>query len=397
MFPLHLRPILGFVSVRLLAFCFAVPSALAQDAARLSLVPRDGDELGCGDEYVVELRLDGAEEDVWGYQVYLRYPATGVRPLRYEPAALTETVWVSGPEGFASELSTVSCEGAVNDAWQDGLGVDVLAVGATAWSLPDLGGEPGAPAAPLSGDGIVLGRLVFEALSGPAAPPIAQLEFNRERCREFLDQEARLFDAEGRSLSLAAPDDLVVTLRTGNRVESITCGRATIDGTSQVSLSWVPAVDLDVTGYRIRRGERLVGEVDATVTTFTDTQPEAATATEYAVAPVEAGGRAGCLTTCEILESQAVFFRSDVNGDQRSTISDPVVLLPHLFSGGEIPCQDAADADDDGRVVLTDAIFILNFIFLEGPQPPPPGARVPGNDLPGIDPTPDDLGCAQGL
>ena len=64
--------------------------------------------------------------------------------------------------------------------------------------------------------------------------------------------------------------------------------------------------------------------------------------------------------------------------------------LNWLFRGGPDPsCLDAADANDDGQVDVSDPLFTLFFLFLEGEEPPPPGPVVPG-----LDPTPDELDCS---
>ncbi|HZN58941.1 MAG TPA: hypothetical protein VFD71_12755, partial [Planctomycetota bacterium] len=55
--------------------------------------------------------------------------------------------------------------------------------------------------------------------------------------------------------------------------------------------------------------------------------------------------------------------------------------------GGTLPCPDAADADDNGRLEITDPIRILSFLFLGGDALPPPFGVT------GPDPTPDDLDC----
>ena len=58
-----------------------------------------------------------------------------------------------------------------------------------------------------------------------------------------------------------------------------------------------------------------------------------------------------------------------------------------LFLGSATPsCTDAADADDNGRNNITDAIQLLQFLFLGGPPPP-----APGRDDCGVDPTADAL------
>jgi hypothetical protein len=81
------------------------------------------------------------------------------------------------------------------------------------------------------------------------------------------------------------------------------------------------------------------------------------------------------------------FRRGDATGDGRFDISDPVRVLLVLFLGREGPdCGDVLDVNDDGALDLSDAVFALNHLFLGGPEPPLPGARVPGFDLTTDDP-----------
>jgi hypothetical protein len=84
----------------------------------------------------------------------------------------------------------------------------------------------------------------------------------------------------------------------------------------------------------------------------------------------------------------APFRRGDADADGAVGLSDPVVILLHLFRGGAAPpCMKAADADDDGRVGLGDAVGVLRFLFVGGPAPAFPGEAC------GLDPTADDLAC----
>ena len=81
------------------------------------------------------------------------------------------------------------------------------------------------------------------------------------------------------------------------------------------------------------------------------------------------------------------FRRGDSNATGDINITDGVFVLNYLFLGGpEPPCQDAADSDDNGTLNITDGVRILNYLFLGGPAPP-----APGPDVCGSDPTPDDL------
>ncbi len=81
------------------------------------------------------------------------------------------------------------------------------------------------------------------------------------------------------------------------------------------------------------------------------------------------------------------FLRGDANSSGKVDISDAVFVLQFLFLGGAAPdLADAADANDDGTLDLSDSVAILMALFLEGGDLPPPGMFVAGPD-----PTPDDL------
>jgi len=82
------------------------------------------------------------------------------------------------------------------------------------------------------------------------------------------------------------------------------------------------------------------------------------------------------------------FIRGDGNADGGADLSDAVAVLLGLFEGGAgLPCEAAADLDDDGKIDLSDPIRLLGFLFLAGP---PPAAPFPGC---GPDPSPGPPGC----
>ena len=93
-----------------------------------------------------------------------------------------------------------------------------------------------------------------------------------------------------------------------------------------------------------------------------------------------------------VTQRGVLFVRGDVDGVGNIDITDAVFLLNFLFQGGPTPpCMDAADVDDDGgqRPSITDAIFLLNWLFQGGRPPPPPTpstGRYGIGDC-GIDPT----------
>ncbi|HOE28935.1 MAG TPA: dockerin type I domain-containing protein [Planctomycetota bacterium] len=83
-----------------------------------------------------------------------------------------------------------------------------------------------------------------------------------------------------------------------------------------------------------------------------------------------------------------MFQRADVNDDGKVDIADAIFILGYLFAWGAVPgCVDAADANDDGKVDIADVIAILGHLFANsGPLPAPFGEC-------GTDPTDDTLGC----
>ncbi|MBN1419618.1 MAG: PKD domain-containing protein [Planctomycetes bacterium] len=85
-----------------------------------------------------------------------------------------------------------------------------------------------------------------------------------------------------------------------------------------------------------------------------------------------------------------LFRRGDINDDGSMEISDPIYLLSWIFADGPAPpCLDAADLDDGGRIDIGDAINCLEFLFVGDWFPAFPHFSA------GLDPTPDDLGECQ--
>jgi len=89
-----------------------------------------------------------------------------------------------------------------------------------------------------------------------------------------------------------------------------------------------------------------------------------------------------------------LFHRGDVDQNEALELTDAIQILGYLFLGSVtmVPlCEDAADANDDGIIDLSDAIFPLFIMFTCWLcELPAPG----GPDNPcGPDPTEDPLGC----
>jgi hypothetical protein len=72
-------------------------------------------------------------------------------------------------------------------------------------------------------------------------------------------------------------------------------------------------------------------------------------------------------------ETLPVYRRGDTNADAELNLSDAVFLLAWLFTGGEEPaCIRTGDANDDDVVDISDALAILNYLFIGTQAPPEP-------------------------
>jgi hypothetical protein len=84
-----------------------------------------------------------------------------------------------------------------------------------------------------------------------------------------------------------------------------------------------------------------------------------------------------------------MFVRGDANDDGSVDLTDAVVILELLFSGGRsIRCMHAADVDDSGAVQITDPIYLLMYLFRGGEEPVAPFREA------GTDEEVDELPCA---
>ena len=92
------------------------------------------------------------------------------------------------------------------------------------------------------------------------------------------------------------------------------------------------------------------------------------------------------------------FVRGDANSDGSINLTDGVIPLLFLFSGGGAPvCLDAADANDSGAIEITDAIIIFSWLFTGGDVPAEPSPTAPGYSAAdcGEDLTEDGIDCEQ--
>ncbi len=64
------------------------------------------------------------------------------------------------------------------------------------------------------------------------------------------------------------------------------------------------------------------------------------------------------------------FLSGDADNSGAITISDAVLLINYIFSGGPAPCPIRnGDADCSSAVTISDAVYLINYIFAGGPAP----------------------------
>ncbi len=93
---------------------------------------------------------------------------------------------------------------------------------------------------------------------------------------------------------------------------------------------------------------------------------------------------------CDVDAGLNEFLRGNANGDSLIDIADPVFVLNYLFQNGPDPaCFDSADFNDDGQVNIADPVFAVMYLFQGGAAPPAPFRDE------GTDPTCDLLDCGE--
>ncbi|MEC8894692.1 MAG: dockerin type I repeat-containing protein [Planctomycetota bacterium] len=85
----------------------------------------------------------------------------------------------------------------------------------------------------------------------------------------------------------------------------------------------------------------------------------------------------GAVATGAKAQDGISFLRGDANLDLEVNLTDAVYILNNLFMGGvSLPCAEAADVNGDaargGTIDLSDGVYLLNFLFLGGQSVPAP-------------------------
>jgi len=66
----------------------------------------------------------------------------------------------------------------------------------------------------------------------------------------------------------------------------------------------------------------------------------------------------------------ATFLRGDANSDGNLTVADVVYIISYLYKEGPAPSPlGKADTNCDGNVDVADIIYLINYLFKGGPLP----------------------------
>ena len=157
-------------------------------------------------------------------------------------------------------------------------------------------------------------------------------------------------------------------------------------GTAHLAWTAVPGQTL----VDIFRDDELIDTVEAASGEYDDFDAPAGLHEYTVVGACLSGPASPALCSVEVLPGEGQFDRGDCNPSGVLDISDAVFLLGYLFQGNpsSIPCEKTCDATDDGELDISDSIRILTILFLvqDGELPDPFGTC-------GTDPTEDSLTC----
>ncbi|MEM7167597.1 MAG: hypothetical protein AAF581_19245 [Planctomycetota bacterium] len=167
------------------------------------------------------------------------------------------------------------------------------------------------------------------------------------------------------------------------RPATLTCSTP---AANQVELTWTePSV---VASVVVQRDGVTIATVPGGTLTYTDSSVSTGTHA-YTIASTD-GTRVSAPVACaiDVAGVGQLFVRGDSNNSAGVDLTDAIYLLAYLFNSGTAPqCEDSADCDDDGSINVTDAVYLLTYLFNQGTPPPPPFPNA------GTDPTVDTLSC----
>jgi hypothetical protein len=71
-----------------------------------------------------------------------------------------------------------------------------------------------------------------------------------------------------------------------------------------------------------------------------------------------------------ISADQVPFTHGDANADGEISVSDAIYIINYLFKGGLSPnLLRAGDVNCDGKITVSDVVYLVNYLFRGGPPP----------------------------
>jgi hypothetical protein len=141
-----------------------------------------------------------------------------------------------------------------------------------------------------------------------------------------------------------------------------------------MKLTWSPTIALDFDYYTLYRdtlsgftpglNNRLGFTID---TTFIDSTAQLGRTYYYLASATDFSGNESESSN----EAMGVgYVTGDANADGQMDIADVVYLINYLFMDGPAPDPfEAGDANCDGKVDIADVVYLINYLFIGGPPP----------------------------
>jgi hypothetical protein len=78
----------------------------------------------------------------------------------------------------------------------------------------------------------------------------------------------------------------------------------------------------------------------------------------------------GDIYIAKLYQSPCCVSGGDANNDTKVNVGDAVYMINHVFKAGAPPiCKDQGDANSDCKLNVGDAVFLINYVFKAGAAP----------------------------
>ncbi|MFP6632362.1 MAG: hypothetical protein VCD16_06980 [Planctomycetota bacterium] len=237
-----------------------------------------------------------------------------------------------------------------------------------------------------AGAGHRLGIITFNALLSQASEPALRFENTSFPPNVRVPVRNILTDGDGRSIVPSLEEGRITVITAAPEITSIEGGSGEAGQVFQVSGQHLDreGLTVQVCGADAEFSLRADGEtIDVTAPAC-----ENAGCVPVVISTVRGSDEAEDGFCYNTPKPVAVFLRGDADSDLSIELTDAIFVLNYLFISGRTPgCMDAADIDNNSAIDLSDAIYVLNYLFIGGRVPPAPFEEC------GEDTDEDELAC----